>query len=181
MTLRGVFYRVVSAGAVEKTELGYRLVGRQLLKLAGRPRSYADITDGTRWISAIHLGQPNQMLEDAASIPDHSSTRRAFGSRRCHVPVPPADQDQGVQRAAYRGDASAGRERLRCPVLAEDDDRRHPGRDEDEETFDSFRDLRTASASFHPASATSEQRNRMAERTLTRLPPWGRSSSRVAH
>ena len=33
VTLRGVFYRVVSAGAVEKTELGYRKVGRALLKI----------------------------------------------------------------------------------------------------------------------------------------------------
>lgn len=51
VTLRGVFYRCVSAGAIEKTELGYRAVGRQLIALrrAGRV-SYRDITDGTRWI-----------------------------------------------------------------------------------------------------------------------------------
>jgi hypothetical protein len=49
VTLRGVFYRVVSAGAVEKSEGGYRLVGRQLLKLrrAGVV-PYSWITDGTR-------------------------------------------------------------------------------------------------------------------------------------
>ena len=33
VSLRGVFYRTESAGAVPKTEAGYRLVGRQLLKL----------------------------------------------------------------------------------------------------------------------------------------------------
>src|SRR6476646_8632364 len=33
VSLRGVFYRVVSAGAIDKTETGYRVVGRQLLKL----------------------------------------------------------------------------------------------------------------------------------------------------
>jgi hypothetical protein len=75
ITLRGVFYRVVSAGAVEKTEHGYRLVGRELLKLrrAGGVR-YDWITDGTRWVnkpdSYDDLGQ---MLEDAAA-----SYRRAL-------------------------------------------------------------------------------------------------------
>jgi hypothetical protein len=75
VTLRGVFYRVVSAGAVEKTEHGYRLIGRELLKLrrAGAIR-YDWITDGTRWInkpdSYDDLGQ---MLEDAAA-----SYRRAL-------------------------------------------------------------------------------------------------------
>lgn len=38
VTLRGVFYRVVSAGAVPKTEKGYQLISRQLLKL--RPARY---------------------------------------------------------------------------------------------------------------------------------------------
>ena len=50
-TLRGTFYRVMSAGAVEKSEAAYRLIGRQVLKLrrAGRlPQSW--ITDGTRYI-----------------------------------------------------------------------------------------------------------------------------------
>jgi hypothetical protein len=69
VTLRGVFYRAVSAGAVEKTELGYRLVGRQLLKLRRTGRvSYADITDGTRWINRPSTwGSLDQMLEDASS------------------------------------------------------------------------------------------------------------------
>jgi hypothetical protein len=51
LTLRGLFYRCVSAGAVEKTELAYRRVGRELLKLRRDGRvSYRDITDGTRII-----------------------------------------------------------------------------------------------------------------------------------
>lgn len=51
VSLRGVYYRVVSAGAVEKTEKGYAVVQRQLLKLrrAGRV-PYGHIADGTRWI-----------------------------------------------------------------------------------------------------------------------------------
>ena len=49
VTVRGVFYRVVSAGGVEKTEHGYDLVIRRLkvLRRAGKV-SYWDITDGTR-------------------------------------------------------------------------------------------------------------------------------------
>jgi hypothetical protein len=75
VTLRGVFYRAVSAGAVEKTENGYRLVGRELLKLrrAGHV-SYADITDGTRWITKPESWNSlDQMLNDAAT-----SYRRAL-------------------------------------------------------------------------------------------------------
>jgi hypothetical protein len=50
ITLRAVFYRVVSAGAIEKTELGYRKVGRELLKLRRSGEiDYAAITDGSRW------------------------------------------------------------------------------------------------------------------------------------
>lgn len=75
VTLRGVFYRVVSAGVIEKTELAYRTVSRELLKLR---RSgivdYADITDGTRdlaaWRTWDRLGD---MLADAAA-----SYRRAL-------------------------------------------------------------------------------------------------------
>jgi hypothetical protein len=49
VTLRGVFYRVVSAGAVPKTEAAYRCVTRELLKLRRDGTvSYEDIVDGTR-------------------------------------------------------------------------------------------------------------------------------------
>lgn len=75
ITLRGVFYRVVSAGAVEKTEHGYRLTGRELLKLRrdGVIR-YDWITDGTRWINKPDSYKDlDQMLEDAAA-----SYRRAL-------------------------------------------------------------------------------------------------------
>lgn len=51
VSLRGVYYRAVSAGAVDKTEGAYRAVGRRLLDLrrAGAI-PYARITDGTRWV-----------------------------------------------------------------------------------------------------------------------------------
>lgn len=51
VSLRGVYYRVVSRGAVEKTENGYRRVGRRLLELRRSGRiPYDRITDGTRWV-----------------------------------------------------------------------------------------------------------------------------------
>jgi hypothetical protein len=69
VSLRGVYYRVVSAGAVEKTENGYRLVGRQLLKLRrANVVPYTWITDGTRWvIRPDSWSDVDQMLEDAAA------------------------------------------------------------------------------------------------------------------
>jgi hypothetical protein len=75
VTLRGVYYRVVSAGAVEKTEGGYDLVGRELLKLRRSGRvSYSAITDGTRtFLKPDSWTQLDEMLEDAAS-----SYRRAL-------------------------------------------------------------------------------------------------------
>lgn len=52
VTARGVYYRVVSAGAVEKTEKGYAAVIRQLLKLRRNGRvPYGSIVDGTREVS----------------------------------------------------------------------------------------------------------------------------------
>jgi hypothetical protein len=49
VSLRGVYYRVVSAGAVEKTDKGYQLVGHELLKLRRSGQvPYNAIADGTR-------------------------------------------------------------------------------------------------------------------------------------
>ena len=69
VTLRGVFYRVVSAGAVDKTDAGYDLIGRELLKLRrARVIPYDQITDGTRWINKPDsYDDLEQMLEDAAA------------------------------------------------------------------------------------------------------------------
>lgn len=51
VTVRGVFYRVSSAGAVDKTEAGYRAVGRRLLALRRNGTvPYEWITDGTRYV-----------------------------------------------------------------------------------------------------------------------------------
>jgi hypothetical protein len=68
-TLRGTFYRVMSAGAVAKSEAGYKLVGRQVLKLRrSGDLPYSWITDGTRYIvKPDSYTDLDQMLEDAAS------------------------------------------------------------------------------------------------------------------
>jgi hypothetical protein len=81
MTLRGVYYRVVSAGAVEKTERAYQLVGRQLLKLRRNGVvPYSWITDGTRWVTRPTTWSGiDEMLEDAAA-----SYRRALWHDQPH-------------------------------------------------------------------------------------------------
>lgn len=69
VTLRGVFYRVVSAGAVEKSEAGYRVIGRQLIKLrrAGLV-PYSAITDGTRLLrKPASWTDLDEMLHTAAA------------------------------------------------------------------------------------------------------------------
>jgi len=75
VTLRGAYYRAVSSGVVDKTEAGYKLVGREILKLRRSHRMpYRWITDGTRWISKpTSYDDADQALNDLAS-----SYRRAL-------------------------------------------------------------------------------------------------------
>lgn len=74
-TLRSVFYRVVSAGKVPKTEEGYGVIGRQLLKLRrGGIIPYGWVTDGTRYvIKPKTFDEIDEMLNDVAA-----SYRRAL-------------------------------------------------------------------------------------------------------
>jgi hypothetical protein len=75
LSVRGVFYRVMSAGAVEKTEKGYSAVQRQVLGLrrAGA-LPYEWIADGTRWhVKAASWSSPKSILDAAAA-----SYRRAL-------------------------------------------------------------------------------------------------------
>ena len=75
MSVRGVFYRVMSAGAVEKSEKAYAAVQREVLKLrrSGRLR-YEWIADGTRWhVKDRSWSSVEQALDDAAA-----SYRRAL-------------------------------------------------------------------------------------------------------
>jgi hypothetical protein len=75
LTVRGVFYRVMSAGAVEKSEKAYAAVQREVLKLR---RSgilpYEWIADGTRWqVKQPSWDSAQDALDDAVA-----SYRRAL-------------------------------------------------------------------------------------------------------
>ena len=81
VTLRGVFYRAMTAGAVPKTELGYRTVGRRLVQLRRDGRvSYRDITDGTRWIT-----KPRSYDGWREALEDSALTYRTALWTRSHV------------------------------------------------------------------------------------------------
>jgi hypothetical protein len=69
LSVRGVFYRVISAGAVEKSEKAYGAVQREVLKLR---RSgilpYEWIADGTRWqVKQPSWDTARDALDDAIS------------------------------------------------------------------------------------------------------------------
>ncbi len=75
LTVRGVFYRVLSAGAVEKTEKAYNAVQREVLKLRrSGDLPYEWVVDGTRWhIKTPSWSNVEEALDDAAA-----SYRRAL-------------------------------------------------------------------------------------------------------
>jgi hypothetical protein len=85
VTLRGVFYRVVSTGAIPKTEKAYDLVKRELLKLRRDGTvPYADITDGSRWTFKPETWTSvDQMLEDASE----SYRRALWHDQPVHVEI----------------------------------------------------------------------------------------------
>src|SRR5262245_19132236 len=66
MTVRQVFYQLVSLGAIEKSDAEYRgVVVRQLtrLRLEGRV-PWSAITDGTRWMrKSVRYGSVEEALE----------------------------------------------------------------------------------------------------------------------
>jgi hypothetical protein len=75
LSVRGVFYRVMSAGAVEKTEKAYAAVQREVLKLRrSGVLPYEWIADGTRWqVKQPSWDTAQDALDDAVS-----SYRRAL-------------------------------------------------------------------------------------------------------
>ncbi len=75
LSVRGVFYRVMSAGAVEKTEKAYAAVQREVLKLRRTGAlPYEWIADGTRWhVKSRSWAGVEDALDDAAA-----SYRRAL-------------------------------------------------------------------------------------------------------
>lgn len=75
LSVRGVFYRVMSAGAIEKSEKAYNAVQREVLKLRrSGDLPYAWIADGTRWnVKNPSWSSVEDALDDAAA-----SYRRAL-------------------------------------------------------------------------------------------------------
>lgn len=75
ITVRGVFYRVLTTGVIEKSEQEYGVVQRRVLQLRRNGRlPWQWITDGTRFrIKPDTWGSVDQMLADTAS-----SYRRAL-------------------------------------------------------------------------------------------------------
>jgi hypothetical protein len=85
LTVRGVFYRVMSAGAVEKSEKAYAAVQREVLKLR---RSgilpYEWIADGTRW----QVKQPSwETAQDALDAAASSYRRALWHNQHVYVEV----------------------------------------------------------------------------------------------
>ncbi len=97
VTLRGVYYRVVAAGAVDKTETAYDLVSRELLKLRRDGRvPYSAITDGTRLIhKPDSWSSLDRMLDDAAA-----SYRRALWDDQ-HVEVIVLSEKDAISGSIY--------------------------------------------------------------------------------
>lgn len=195
ISLRGVFYRVMSAGAVDKTELGYRLVGRQLLKLRRCGAvPYSAITDGTRYIvKPESWSDVDTMLRDAAA-----SYRRALWRSQpvdCHVfvekdaitgVIEPVTSEWDVPLGVLRGYASesfthsvaeavaaAGK-----PVILY-----HLG-DHDPSGLDAWRDFQTKVASFVGGAEVTFERLAVTEQQVAdwSLPtrPTKRTDSRSA-
>ena len=75
LSVRGVFYRVLSMGAVPKTEAAYHAVQRETLKLRRADElPYEWVADGTRWaIRTTEYDSAAEALRDAAA-----SYRRAL-------------------------------------------------------------------------------------------------------
>jgi len=85
LSVRSVFYRVMSAGAVEKSEKAYSAVQREVLKLRRRGElPYEWIADGTRW----HIKQPSwDTVEDALADAAASYRRALWQDQPVYVEV----------------------------------------------------------------------------------------------
>lgn len=85
MTLRGLFYRLVSEGAIGKTEAEYKNTGRYLLDLrrAGRV-PYAWVADHTRW---MRKPPTYRGLEHALTVTTEAYRRSLWAEQPCYVEV----------------------------------------------------------------------------------------------
>lgn len=74
ITLRGIYYRVVSAGKSEKTKAAYDRIGREVVKMRREGRlPYSWVADGTRWTR-----KPNTFRDLEAALED---TKRLYRRR----------------------------------------------------------------------------------------------------
>ena len=85
LSVRGVFYRVMSAGAIEKTEKAYNVIQREVLKLRRTGElPYEWIADGTRW----HTKSPSwSSVEDALDDVAISYRRALWHDQNVYVEV----------------------------------------------------------------------------------------------
>jgi hypothetical protein len=90
VTLRGVYYRAVSAGAIDKTEAAYKLIGRQLIKLRRNGSvPYSWITDGTRLMRKPSTWTDLDEMLDTAS----ASYRRALWDNQSDAVIVLSEKD----------------------------------------------------------------------------------------
>jgi hypothetical protein len=183
VTLRGVFYRVVSAGAVDKTEAGYRVVGRQLLKLrrAGNI-PYSWITDGTRLIlKPDSWSSLDRMLADAAAsyrraLWDDQDAEVIILSEKDAISgvVHPVTAERDVELGIVRGYSSETfTHSIAETVIAID----APGKttfvyqlgDHDPSGVDAWRDFRDKVVGFAPSAAVVFERRAVTEAQIDDL------------
>ncbi|MFH8496678.1 hypothetical protein [Streptomyces coeruleorubidus] len=83
ITLRGVYYRVLSVGAVAKTEPAYRKVGREVKRLRETGDiAYEDIADGTRWtIQPQTYDSAQEAARNTAAVYRRKPVARPAGRR----------------------------------------------------------------------------------------------------
>lgn len=85
MTLRGLFYRLVSEGLIPKTENEYEKVGRYLLKLRRVGAvPYAWIADSTRW---MRKARTYGSLEDALRHTAQTYRRALWNDQAAYVEI----------------------------------------------------------------------------------------------
>lgn len=85
MTLRGLFYRLVSAGVIPKLESEYKAVGSYLLKLRRSGRvPYSSIADSTRW---MRKGRSFDNLEAALYTTAAAYRRSLWNDQDAYVEV----------------------------------------------------------------------------------------------
>lgn len=159
VTLRGVYYRVVTAGAIEKTDAGYQVIKRQLLKLRRNAAiPYDHIVDGTRqFIGLRAYDDLDQALDDMAAsyrrrlwhdqgvavvmLAEKDAIRGVVEPKTLHWDVPFGVM-RGYASESFAYDLALRIRNRRCPVYVY-----HLG-DHDPSGVDAWRDLQAKVVGF---------------------------------